>query len=289
MNTHILLGTHVSVAGGVHAAFERGERIGCTTMQVFVKNSNQWEGKPQTTDDIANYKTAAAKSTIVPVFAHAAYLINLCAKDPAVRARSRRGFRDELVRCAAFGIKGLIVHPGAHMGEGEDAGVRGIADSLNAAHEETGGTVLSVLETTAGQGTAVGYRFEHLRDILALVRDRSRTAVCIDTAHLFAAGYDIGTEGGWEETIAVFDRIVGLHTLAAIHVNDSKKPIGSRVDRHEHIGKGLIGLTAFRMLMNDPRLAEIPKILETDKSEDMHEDVENMALLRSLVTPQAVA
>jgi len=287
MKSHILLGTHVSVAGGIHAAFERGERIGCTTMQVFVKNSNQWEGKPLTPDDIANYKTAAAKSTVVPVFAHAAYLINLCAQDPGVLARSRRGFRDELTRCAGLGIRGLIVHPGSHMGAGEPSGVREIAASLNAVHEETAGCpALSVLETTAGQGTAIGHRFEHLRDILALVRDPARMAVCIDTAHLFAAGYDISTEQGWTETMEAFDRIVGIDVLAAVHVNDSKKPLGSRVDRHEHIGKGLIGLTGFRMLMNDPRLSEVPKILETEKSEDMHEDVQNMDLLRSLIRPE---
>jgi deoxyribonuclease IV len=284
MKTRMLLGTHVSVAGGVHAAFERGERIGCTTMQVFVKNSNQWEGKPLTPDDIGSYKTAAAKSTIMPVFAHAAYLINLCAKNLDVRAKSRRAFRDELTRCDALGVRGLIVHPGAHMGEGEETGIREIAASLNAVHDQTGGIApLSILETTAGQGTAVGYRFEHLRDILALVRDRHRVAVCMDTAHLFAAGYDIGTEEGWEGTIEAFERIVGLRSLVAIHVNDSKKPLGSRVDRHEHIGKGLIGLTGFRMLMNDRRLAGVPKILETEKSDDMHEDVENMALLTSLV------
>lgn len=170
------------------------------------------------------------------------------------------------------------------MGAGEEEGVREIAASLNTIHEQTAGfSVLTILETTAGQGTAVGYRFEHLRDILGLVRDRHRMAVCVDTAHLFAAGYAIGTEEGWEETLEAFDRIIGLQALAAVHVNDSKKPLGSRVDRHEHIGKGLIGLTGFRMLMNDPRLAAVPKILETEKSEDMHEDVENMALLRSLV------
>lgn len=284
MATNILLGTHVSVAGGMNTAFERGERIGCTTMQVFVKNSNQWEGKPLTPSDTENYKTAAAKSTIRPVFAHAAYLINLCAVSPAVYKNSRRAFEDELARCEALGIKGLILHPGSHMGEGEDAGIRRIAESLNFVHKRTAGfRTLTVLETTAGQGTAVGYRFEHLRDILGQVEEQHRMAVCVDTAHLYAAGYDITTQPGWENTTNDLEHLIGIARVAAVHVNDSKKPLGSRVDRHEHIGKGLIGLTAFRQLMNDPRLADVPKILETEKSEDMHEDVDNMNTLRSLV------
>lgn len=279
-----LLGAHMSTVGGVYTAFERGASIGCTTMQVFVKNNNQWFGKPQTEEDISKYKTGEAKTTIGPVVAHAAYLINLCATNADTLKKSRNAFVDELKRCEALGIKALIFHPGAHVGAGEEEGIKCIAESLNIIHEKTKGfNVLTTLEGTAGQGSAIGYRFEHLRDIIGLVDKKERMAVCLDTCHLFAAGYNISTEDGWHDTIKQFDEIVGLNRLVAIHTNDSKKPLGSRVDRHDHIGKGLIGLTAFRMLMNDERLARVPKILETEKGEDMHEDVENMNTLKSLI------
>jgi deoxyribonuclease-4 len=284
MRKTLLLGAHMSIDGGVHTAIARGTSIGCTTMQVFVKNNNQWSARPLSDQDVENYKTAEANASIGPVVAHAAYLINLCAVNPATLKRSRTAFVDELRRCEAFGIKALIFHPGAHMGTGEAEGIARIAESLNIAHEETPGcSVLSALECTAGQGSAIGYRFEHLRDIIAQVQQQKRMVVCLDTCHLFAAGYDISTEEGWEKTISDFDRIVGLNRLVAMHVNDSRKELGSRVDRHEHIGKGKIGKTGFRMLMNDPRLVSVPKILETPKGEDMKEDVENMNVLRSFL------
>lgn len=279
-----LLGAHMSTVGGVHTAIIRGASIGCTTVQVFVKNNNQWFGKPLTPNDVEKYKAAEAEAHISPVVAHAAYLINLCATNLETLKLSRNAFIDELKRCEAFRIKALVFHPGAHMGAGEDEGIKRIAESLNIIHEQTKDlTTLTALEGTAGQGTAVGYRFEHLRQIIEQVSESNRMAVCLDTCHLFAAGYDIATEKGWLDTMQQFDEIVGLDRLVAIHTNDSKKPLGSHVDRHEHIGKGLIGLTGFRMLMNDERLAHVPKILETEKSEDMHEDVENMNVLRSLV------
>jgi deoxyribonuclease-4 len=280
----ILLGSHTSVSGGIHKAFERAASIGCTTMQVFVKNANQWHGKPATADDVLKYRQAEAEVTVRPVIAHAAYLINLCAANPAIRKKSREGFVDELRRCEMFGIKALIVHPGAHVGAGEDEGIKSIAESLNAAHEQTKNfRTLSALETTAGQGTTLGYTFEHLRRIIDLVDQQDRMAVCIDTCHLFAAGYPVHTKDGWDSTIRDLDQIVGLKRLVAVHVNDSMKPFGSRLDRHEHIGKGVMGLEGFRALMNDSRLVNIPKILETDKSEDLHEDVENMEVLRGLI------
>jgi deoxyribonuclease-4 len=221
---------------------------------------------------------------IAPVVAHAAYLINLCATNANTLKLSRTAFLDELKRCEAFGIKALIFHPGAHMGAGEEEGIKRIAESLNIIHEKTiDFKTLTTLEGTAGQGSAIGYRFEHLYGIIDLVEEQNRMAVCLDTCHLFAAGYDVSTEKGWNETVKQFDETVGLERLVAIHTNDSKKPLGSRVDRHEHIGKGLIGLTGFRMLMNDDRLAHIPKILETPKGEDMKEDVENMKVLKSLM------
>ncbi|HTP79763.1 MAG TPA: deoxyribonuclease IV [Bacteroidota bacterium] len=279
-----LLGAHMSIAGGVHTAVERGTRIGCTTMQMFVKNNNQWKGKELTRDEVATYKELLSKSTIAPVVVHDTYLINLCAKDRAILKKSRDAFKDELDRCELLGVEYLNFHPGAHMGEGESVGIELIAESLNIVHEKTTGyKVKSVIETTAGQGTALGYRFEHLRAIIDRVDEPARMAVCVDTCHIFAAGYDIVTEKGYEKTFAEFDAVVGLDRLVAFHVNDSKKGLGSRVDRHEHIGKGMIGLDGFRNIMNDNRFAGIPKILETPKGEDMKEDVENMDVLRSLI------
>ena len=280
-----LLGTHISISGGVHLAFQRARSIECTTMQVFTKNNTQWRARPLTDDDVRNYRDLADHAGIAPVVAHATYLINLCAVNRTTLNRSRRTFVNELQRCETLGIHALIFHPGSHLGKGETEGVRRIVESLNMAHAKTPGyRTKTTLETMAGQGTTIGHRFEHLGEIIDRVERGDRMAVCIDTCHLFAAGYDITTEDGWEKTIEEFDTVIGSHRLAAIHVNDSRRPLGSRVDRHEHIGKGLMGLTPFRMLMNDPRLLHIPKILETEKSEDMHEDVENMALLRSLIS-----
>jgi deoxyribonuclease-4 len=284
MGQALLLGSHMSIAGGIDSAFARGRKIGCTTMQVFVKNANRWSGPPLSDADVAKYKAAAAESTITPVLAHAAYLINLCAPDSRVLERSLAGLEDELRRCERLGIAGLIFHPGAHMGAGEETGLKRIGESLNVIHQRTPGfRTLTVLETTAGQGSALGYRFEHLRAILEMLNDNSRAGVCLDTCHLFAAGYPIHTAEGWEQTVSDLDAAVGLSRVVAIHVNDSRKGLGSRVDRHDHIGDGQIGLEGFRPLMNDPRFLWIPKILETEKGEDMREDVENMSRLKSLV------
>ena len=286
MQPSLLLGTHVSIAGGFDKAFRRAEQIGCSTMQIFVKNASQWKAKPLTALDVTSYKTASAGATVAPVIAHAAYLINLCAVDPGVLERSRDGYEDELRRSEALGVAGLVVHPGAHMGAGVNAGLHGIAESLNVIHERTPGfRTLTLLETTAGQGTTLGSSFVQLRTIIDAVRQPDRIGICLDTCHVFAAGADIRTGEGWEAMLAEFDSILGLDRLNVIHVNDSKKDLGSRVDRHEHIGLGRIGLEGFRFLMNDPRLAGIPKILETEKSDDMHEDVENMARLKGLIAP----
>jgi len=274
----------MSIAGGVHTAIERAARIGCPTLQMFVKNNNQWKGKELTDKDVATYKEARSKARIGPVVVHDTYLINLCAVDPAILEKSRNAMQDELDRCERLGIEYLNVHPGSHMGAGEEEGIERIAASLDIIHERTKGyAVRSVIETTAGQGTAIGYRFEHLRDIIERVRDPERMAVCVDTCHIFAAGYDISTKRGYDRTFREFDDIIGLDRLVAFHVNDSKKPLGSRVDRHDHIGKGEIGLDGFRFLMNDRRFKDIPKILETPKSDDLHEDVENIRILKGLL------
>ena len=278
-----LVGAHESIAGGIHTAFERAERAGCRSLQVFTKNASRWQAKPLSDEDIANYKTAASKSTIAPVIAHDSYLINLCAADRLILRKSREAFIDELRRCEALGIPYLNFHPGAHMGAGEAAGLRLMIESLNHSHDRTDGArVLSVVETTAGQGTVLGHRFEQLAAIIDGVEDRERVGVCIDTCHIFAAGYDISKRDGYEGTLRAFDQIVGLKKLVAIHMNDSKAPLGSHIDRHEHIGKGKIGREGFRYIMKDDRLLKVPKILETPKGEDLKEDRMNLALLRRL-------
>ena len=280
----VLLGAHMSVAGGVHNAVDRATSVGCTALQVFTKNNNQWNGKPFTEEDIALYKKKITAAGIAPVVSHDSYLINLCGTNPDILKKSRAAFIDELERCETLGIPLLNFHPGSHLGLGDEEGIKGICESLNIAHSETKNVkVKSVLEATAGQGTNIGFKFEHLRAIIDGVEHPERMAVCIDTCHIFAAGYDISTEKGYEETFILFDEIVGLDRLVAFHVNDSKKGLGSHVDRHENIGKGAIGLTGFRLLMNDERFSHIPKILETPKSDDLHEDVENMNVLKSLI------
>jgi deoxyribonuclease-4 len=284
VNIRVLVGAHMSINGGVSTAHERGMRIGCTTIQLFTKNNTQWTGKPLSEEEIDRYKRLARKSGIRPVVAHSSYLINLCAKNRPTLKKSREAFRDELWRCEKLGIPYLVFHPGAHVGQGEEEGIKLVAESLNILHDETPGYhAKSVLEVTAGQGTTLGYRFEHLRKIIDLVEIRQRLRVCVDTCHLFAAGYDIKSERGYERTFQEFDAIIGLKRLVVFHVNDSKRELGSHVDRHEHIGKGRIGNTGFRLLMNDPRFVSIPKILETPKAEDMHEDVMNMRKLRGFI------
>lgn len=279
-----LIGAHQSIAGGIFRAVERAVSIKSTALQVFTKSSNQWRAKPLTPEDIASYKSAILNANLAPVVAHSSYLINMCATDERILVQSRDAYGEELERCELLGIPYLNFHPGAHMGKGEAMGIQTIADSLNVVHAKTPEyTTKSVLETTAGQGSAIGHRFEQLREIIDNVEQPGRMGVCIDTCHIFAAGYDLRTEAGYEETMAAFDEIIGFDRLVAIHINDSKKPFGSHLDRHEHIGKGEIGLDAFRWIMNDTRLAAIPKILETEKGDDLAEDVANLKTLRKLL------
>ncbi|MBM4176894.1 MAG: deoxyribonuclease IV [Ignavibacteria bacterium] len=280
----ILLGAHTSIAGGVDTAIDRAVKIKCNTIQIFTKNNNQWKAAPLTEEAVRNYKNKLKLSKIAPVIAHDSYLINLCAKDQELLQKSRISFIDELKRCELLGISCLNFHPGAHLGQGEKDGIKIIAESLNIVHEKTPNfKVKSMIETTAGQGTNIGYRFEQLREIIDKVENKKRLAVCIDTCHIFAGGYDIRTEESYEKTFSEFRKIIGLKYLKAFHVNDSKKELGSRLDRHEHIGKGFIGLNGFRLLMNDKRFEKIPKILETPKGPEMLEDVRNMRVLRKLV------
>jgi deoxyribonuclease-4 len=283
-NTEYLLGAHTSTAGGVSKAVERGEKLGFTAIQIFTKNNNRWKAKPLEKAEIEKFKKSLKSSGIKFVVAHDSYLINLCAADEDNLRKSRESFIDELNRCELLGIPHLNFHPGAHGGNGEKEGIKLIAESLNLAHEASRNfKVKSMIELTAGQGTALGYKFEQIAEIIELVEDKSRMSVCIDTAHIFAAGYDIKSAGNYRNVISEFDSIVGLKFLKCIHMNDSKKELGSRVDRHEHIGRGFIGLEGFRNIMNDKKIESVPKILETPKGKDQLEDLENIKILKSLI------
>ncbi|HUX07561.1 MAG TPA: deoxyribonuclease IV [Acidobacteriota bacterium] len=278
------LGAHMSIAGGVDLAVDRGVSVGCDTIQIFTKNSNQWRAKPLLAEDIAGFKQKLERSGINPVVAHDSYLINLASPEPELLERSRNAFFEEMKRAEALGIPYLVMHPGSHKGSGVDAGLRTIAESFDLLHEKTAGLQLAVLlETTAGQGTNLGFTFEQLRRIIDMTSEGGRLGVCLDTCHAFTAGYDIATSDGYGRMWQEFDGEIGLDRLKVIHLNDSKKDLGSRVDRHEHIGKGTLGLEPFRMLVNDERLREIPMILETPKGPDYAEDKENLAILRNMI------
>ncbi|MCK9212211.1 MAG: deoxyribonuclease IV [Ignavibacteriaceae bacterium] len=282
MTTH-LLGAHTSTQGGVSAAITLAEKLNFTAIQIFTKNNNQWKGKVLTQSEADEFKRKLAASAIKVVVSHDSYLINLCSSKPELLEKSREAFIDELERCEMLGIPYLNFHPGAHGGMGEDEGIKLIAESLNLAHQKTKNyKVKSMLEATAGQGTAIGYTFEHLKKIIGLVDEKERMCVCIDTAHIFAAGYDIKNKKNYNKAIKDFDEIIGLDLLKCFHMNDSKKPLASRVDRHEHIGKGFIGLEGFTNIMNDKRLLHIPKILETPKGKEQLEDLENIKTLQLL-------
>jgi deoxyribonuclease-4 len=280
-------GAHMSIAGGVDQAVVRGEAVGCAAIQLFTKNNNQWSGKPLTDDDVARFAAAVAERGVKPVAAHDGYLINLASPDPGNREKSRVAFLDEIDRADALGVPLLVFHPGAHMGEGESAGLAAVVAALDGLIEERPDSKVTLtVETTAGQGTSLGYRFDHIGAIVGGSKYPERFGVCVDTCHIFAAGYDIVTPDGWEATWKAFDAEIGLSRLKMFHVNDSKKDRGSRVDRHDHIGKGFIGLAGFRHLVNDPRFVDLPMILETPKGKECAEDVENLATLNGLIAAE---
>lgn len=279
-----LLGAHTSTSGGVSKSVQLAEKLGFTAMQIFTKNNNRWFQKPLDEKEIESFKFKLKNSNIKFVVSHDSYLINLCGKDKEILKKSRIAFLDELERCEMLGIPHLNFHPGSHFGAGEEDGIKLIAESINIVHDKTKGyKVSSMLETTAGQGTAIGYRFEQLQQIIELVEQKERMTVCIDTAHVFAAGYDIKDPINFMRVIKEFDEIIGLERLKCFHFNDSKKELGSRVDRHQHIGKGFIGLEGFSNILNHTRLKNIPKILETPKGKEQLEDLENLEVLRGLI------
>jgi deoxyribonuclease-4 len=275
----------MSIAGGVDLAIERGASIGCTAIQVFTKSNHQWAARPLPEEEVVRFRTERARRGIGEVVAHDSYLINLCSPDDGLYEKSVQACLLELQRCDRLGIETLVVHPGGHMGHGEEFAMCRLAGAIDVIHGRvpSGGASIA-LETMAGQGTVIGHRFEQIAGVIARTRDPDRVGVCFDTCHVFAAGYDLRTKAAYDETLRRFEAEIGLARLRAVHVNDSKKEIGSRVDRHEHIGKGYLGLEAFRLLMNDPRLESLPLLLETPKDEKtLKEDVENLNTLMRLV------
>jgi deoxyribonuclease-4 len=282
-NSEILLGAHMSIGGGVHRAIERSRSINCRAMQIFVKNNMQWFAPPLRREEISAFLDHAQRAELHSAFAHANYLINLAATNPPFYANSLRALSEELIRADQLELPFLVLHPGAHLGAGEEAGLAKIIAAIDQVFAGLPKTKTRIaLETTAGQGSCLGDRFEHLAFIIANTREPERLCVCLDTAHVFAAGHDLATEKSTQKMFAGFDRTIGLDRLVALHLNDSKTARGSRVDRHEHIGKGQIGLEAFRLIMRDRRFRKIPKVLETPKGKDLAEDVENMKTLRGL-------
>jgi deoxyribonuclease-4 len=277
-------GAHMSASGGVFRALERGESIGCEAVQLFVKNNMQWFGRPHPPADVARFKAERKRVGFAAVFGHTGYLINLGGPASNNRDRSLQSLIQEITFADALGIPFLVLHPGAHLGAGEDVGVRQTVAGLNEVITATKhASVRIALENTAGQGSCLGHDLTHLADIYAAVSTPQRLGICIDTCHLFAAGHDIRTGAGWDKAMRQIEKLIGLKEILAFHLNDSKVDLASRVDRHEHIGQGKIGLDGFRHLVNDPRFVDTPACLETYKSEDLHEDVANLKTLRSLV------
>jgi deoxyribonuclease IV len=276
-----LLGAHVSTSGGVDKAPVNGKSLGCEAIQVFTRNQMQWRARPLSELQIAGFREGLKECSIQTTVSHDSYLINLGSHEPVTLQKSLDAFADEIERCEQLGIPLLVFHPGSHVGAGEAAGLQRIVDSLNAVlNRKPKYRTQVLLENTAGQGSNLGYRFEHLGEILAKTENADRLGVCLDTCHLFASGYDLRTRSSYEATFEQFDAIVGLGRVKVFHLNDSKKSLGSRVDRHENIGKGQLGLEPFRFLLNDPRFAGLPMLLETPGGDEAYRI--DLTTLRSL-------
>jgi deoxyribonuclease IV len=279
-----LLGAHQSIAGGLHRALERGRAAGCDAVQLFTRSARQWAARPIGEDDVRAFVAARRATGIGAVLAHDSYLLNLAAPDTALHERSIREMIVELERCERLGIPYLVSHPGAHCGSGDDDGLRRAARGLGAVLRACRGFRATVaLENTAGQGTQIGWRFGQLGRLCADTPDGDRLRVCVDTQHAFAAGYDLRTAAGYTSAMDELEGAVGRGRVVAFHLNDAKRGLGERVDRHEHIGKGALGLAAFRRVLRDPRFRGLPMCIETPKGDDLAEDVENLRVLRGLL------
>ncbi len=279
-----LIGAHISTKGGVHTVFERAAAINASAVAMFAKNSNRWNGKELTDEDCAVFKGVR---TVRPVMTHASYLINLATTNREFHEKSVAAMADELDRAERLGAHAVVLHPGAHMNAGPDAGIDQIARSLDTIHAMLPDhNTVTLLETSAGQGSCVGSTFEELGRIISLLDEKHRVGICIDTCHVFAAGYDIRTRDGYEKMVGEIEEHVGIQNVGLFHLNDSKKGLGSHVDRHQHIGEGHIGMEGFRLVLNDARFARIPKVLETPKTVETESDRVNLAKLRSLIDPE---
>ena len=277
-------GAHESIAGGVYNAISRGQTATCDTIQMFNKSNAQWKAKVLTGAELNKYFALIEDTGVTVACSHSSYLINMASPDKTLNKKSMLALKEEVERCNLLKIPNLVFHPGAHVGSGLDEGIERIAANINRILESVADNVVTLcLETTAGQGTTIGATFEELAAIMAQVDNRDRVGICMDSCHIFAAGYPLGDPKEYKSTMKQFDDIIGLEKLRVMHLNDSKKEFGSRRDRHEHIGKGFIGIEGFRNIVNDKRLKKIPMILETPKGEDLKEDIENLKVLRSLV------
>jgi deoxyribonuclease IV len=281
-----LIGAHMPTSKGLGNSLRRGKEIGCTAVQVFTSSPQQWRSKAITPEMVADIAKAREETGIRAVVSHDSYLVNLCAPNEEIAEKSKRALTDELLRCSLLGIPFVVSHMGAHAGCGEPEGLARVAEVTKEILEETPEDVTICMETTAGQGSSLNHRFEHLGWIIEACGGHPRLGVCLDTCHIFAAGYDIREREGFERTFDEFERLVGFDRLKVVHANDSKKPFGSRVDRHAHIGEGEIGPEAFRMLVQDPRFAEIPIVIETPDAEEMH--AKNVARLWEWSRPNDV-
>jgi deoxyribonuclease IV len=289
------IGAHMSIAGGVSRAVERAVAHGCESLQIFTKNASQWRGKPLDPAEVKTFRRRVAETGITPVVSHASYLINLATTFPVLREQSLAAFADELDRADALGLLGVVIHPGTCTAGTEADALRLIAEGIrHALRARPRRKTMVLLEHTAGQGRTLGHRFEHLAAIIGHLNGSPRVGVCLDTCHLVASGYDITSEAGYRETFEAFERTVGLDRLRAFHANDSKKPCGSRVDRHEHIGQGCLGVEPFRRILADARFAGLPMMIETEKASGSERpgtivtdpmDVKNLETLRRLRGP----
>ena len=277
------IGAHVSIAGGLHLALERGRALGCGAVQIFLKNQRRWAARPMGADEVRAFRAARRAAGIAPVFAHASYLINLASPDAAAWRQAVDAFTDELERAEALGLLCVVIHPGSHLGSGSAVGLDRVAEAVREALRRTrGGRVRIALENTAGAGGVLGRSFAELGALLDRAGRPRRLGVCIDTCHLFAAGYDVRMPAGYAEAMNECVRLVGVERVLAFHLNDAKAPLGSGLDRHEHIGRGELGLRPFRLLLADARFRAVPKVLETPKDPEPIADLRNLAVLRRL-------
>jgi deoxyribonuclease-4 len=291
------IGAHMSVAGGVSKAVDRAELHGCEALQIFSKNASQWKARPLDDLEIKRFRQRLEQTRIAPAVAHASYLINLATTVPLLRAQSIEALIDELDRAHALGLVGVVIHPGTCTAGSEEGALALVAEAVRTAFRaRPRRRTMVIFEHTAGQGRTLGYRFEHLAAIIAGLDGSPRAGVCLDTCHLVASGYEIATDAGYERTIADFERLVGIDRIKVFHANDSKRPCGSRIDRHEHIGDGCLGLSPFRRLLHDHRFAGLPLLIETAKSDNCNRpnaivadplDVRNLETLRELRRTEA--